>query len=191
MAMYAIAITPLIHQLEDESVKQVWYADDATACGKIDRLRNWWDHIIKKGPDYGYHPNAAKTWLVVKEDKLEEAQAAFQGTEVAITTEGRKLLGAAIGTDSFVDNYIQLKVSEWTLEVEQLSNIATTQPHAAYSAFTHGLISKWTYLARTVPNVETHMKPLEEAIRLKLLPLPHWPECLQRPGPATPMVSEI
>ena len=170
MAMYAIAITPLIDHLEDESVKQIWYADDATACGKISNLRTWWDQITNKGPDYGYFPNATKTWLVVKEEKLEEAQNTFQGTNVAITSEGRKLLGAAIGTPSFIDAYVQQKVAEWTQEVEQLSNIATTQPHAAYSAFTHGLISKWTYLSRTTPDIENHMKPLEDAIRQKLLP---------------------
>ena len=33
MAMYAIAVTPLIHQLECEGIKQAWYADDATADG--------------------------------------------------------------------------------------------------------------------------------------------------------------
>ena len=33
MAMYAIALTPLIHQLEKEGIKQAWYADDATAGG--------------------------------------------------------------------------------------------------------------------------------------------------------------
>ena len=31
MAMYAVAITPLIHQLEGDGIKQAWYADDATA----------------------------------------------------------------------------------------------------------------------------------------------------------------
>ena len=93
----------LLLALEDESVKQIWYADDATACGKISNLRTWWDQITNKGPDYGYFPNATKTWLVVKEEKLEEAQNTFQGTNVAITSEGRKLLGAAIGTPSFID----------------------------------------------------------------------------------------
>ena len=50
MAMYAIAVTPLIKDLEDKSVKQVWYADDATACGKISNLKTWWDEITKKRP---------------------------------------------------------------------------------------------------------------------------------------------
>ena len=31
LAMYAIAITPLINQLETELMKQTWYADDAAA----------------------------------------------------------------------------------------------------------------------------------------------------------------
>ncbi len=33
MAMYVIAITPLIHRLEDRVNEQVWFADDATAGG--------------------------------------------------------------------------------------------------------------------------------------------------------------
>ena len=33
-------------------------------------------------------------------------------------------------------------------EVEKLSKITKTQPHAAYAAFTHGLSSKWNYLLR-------------------------------------------
>ena len=71
--MYALAITPSIDHLEDESAKQIWYADNATACGKI---RIWWDRIINKGPDYEYFPNATKTWLIVKEEKLDEVQSA-------------------------------------------------------------------------------------------------------------------
>ena len=39
MAMYAIAITPLNRQLEDETIKQIWYADDATAGEKLAPLK--------------------------------------------------------------------------------------------------------------------------------------------------------
>ena len=78
MAMYAIAITPLIRQLEDETIKQIWYADDATAGGRLAPLRAWWDLIVNRGPDYGYHPNASKTWLIVKESMLEEAQRSLR-----------------------------------------------------------------------------------------------------------------
>ena len=47
---------------------------------------------MEHGPDYGYYPNASKTWIVVKEDKVDAAVAAFQGTEVNITIEGRDSL---------------------------------------------------------------------------------------------------
>lgn len=46
MAMYAIAITPLIRTLEDEETKQVLFADDATA-GVLTGLRRWWDLIVE------------------------------------------------------------------------------------------------------------------------------------------------
>ena len=55
MVMYAIAITPLIHRLEDRVNKQVWFADDATARGNLARLKTWWDRISEIGPDYGYY----------------------------------------------------------------------------------------------------------------------------------------
>ena len=66
MVMYAIGILPLIQRLNHE-VKQVWYADDATAGRQIDRLRDWWNNVLKFGPEYEYFANPTKTWLVVKE----------------------------------------------------------------------------------------------------------------------------
>ena len=42
------------------------------------------------------------------------------------------------------------KVKLWVRELEQLSIIACSQPHAAHAAFTHGLMSKWTYISRTM-----------------------------------------
>ena len=170
MAMYAVAITPLIHRLKDKANKQVWFADDATAGGTLPHLRTWWDRISSIGPDYGYHPNASKTWLIVKEGKLKEASTLFQETGVSITEEGKRHLGAAVGTSSFVESYVQRKVSGWVHEVERLSSIASTQPHAAYAAFTHGLTSKWTYLTRTIPEITDLLQPLEDVIRQRFLP---------------------
>ena len=170
MAMYAIAITPLIHRLEDRVNKQVWFADDATAGGDLARLRTWWDRISEIGPNYGYYPNPSKTWLIVKDSNLEEATTLFQGTGVSITAEGKRHLGAAIGTNSFVESYVKRKVSGWVHEVERLSSIAVTQPHAAYAAFTHGQTSKWTYLAKTIPDIGDMLKPVENAIRHRFLP---------------------
>ena len=143
----------------------MWFADDATAGGNFVNLKEWWEHIVQLGPKYGYHPNATKTWLIVKEGHLEEARTIFEGTGVAITAEGKRHLGAVIGTPTFVESYVRQKVAGWIHEIETLSSIAITQPHAAYAALTHGLVRRWTYLARTIPNIADLFKPLEDIIR--------------------------
>ena len=79
MPMYAIAILPLTRRI-NEDIKQVWYADDATATGRITNLRSWWDKLVSIGPAYGYHVNASKTWLIVKEPHLSAAISSFRNT---------------------------------------------------------------------------------------------------------------
>ena len=172
MPMYALATLPLIKKLNQNTrdVNQVWYADDASAVGKIAPIRDWWDQIVAQGPAYGYYANAQKTWLITKEAHLSAAEAAFSGTEVKVTTEGRSYLGTAIGTQEFINLHVQGKVQQWTREIECLATIALTQPHAAYAAFTHGLTSKWTYLTRTTPSLGHLLQPLEDVIRTELLP---------------------
>ena len=43
-------------------------------------------------------------------------------------------------------------------------------PHAAYSAFTHGLSSKWKHLMRTTNTDCSFFQSLEDAIRYHILP---------------------
>ena len=173
MVMYATAVTQLIHQLKQETKKQVWFADDATAGGNLTNLHEWWDRLTSTGPDYGYFLNPSKTWLIVKEGYEEKAESTFRGTQVVISEEGKKYFGSAIGKQTFIENYVQQKVTTWVSELERLSSIAISQPHAvfaAFVAFTHGLTNRWTYLARTTPNIVELIKPLEETIRKVLLP---------------------
>ena len=169
MGMYALGILPLIKNL-DHIVKQVWYADDASAGGKLVKLREWWDGIISLGPKYGYYANPLKTWLIVKPEHFLAVSEVFRGTGVQITSEGRRHLGAVIGCKSFAVEYMEEKVSQWVNEVNHLSTIAVTHPQAAYAAFTHGFINKWSYFMRTIPNIANVFQPLEDAIRLRLIP---------------------
>ena len=111
--------------------------DDATAGGSLQDLREWWDRLAQLGPDYGYYPiNAEKTWLIVKEDYLEEAKAKFNGSGVSITAEGKRHLGAAVGTPHFISGYVQRKVTEWVNEVDRLSSIAVTR-HMQHMLHSH------------------------------------------------------
>ena len=169
MPMCALAILPLIYRVS-QSVKQVWYTDDATATGNIQSLHTWWDDLATIGPALGYHVNASKTWLVTKESHYATAVAAFQDTAVNITADGKPHLGAAIGTMAHTNQYVIQKVAQWSKELKALSSVASTQPHAAYAAFTHGMVSKWQYLSRTIPNIGDQLQPLEDIIRTQLIP---------------------
>ena len=69
----------------------------------------------------------------------------FKDTAMTISEEGKQYLGGAMGTVVFVEQFVQRKVEGWAKEVERLSTFAVTQPHAAYAAFTHGLVSRWNW----------------------------------------------
>ena len=56
MAMYAIALTPLVTKAKALD-RQVWFADDATGCDKADVLRKWYDLLIKEGQVMVTSPN--------------------------------------------------------------------------------------------------------------------------------------
>ncbi len=58
----------------------------------------------------------------------------------------------------------------WTQEIHQLGEVATSQPHAAYAGFIHGLLSKWIYLQRTIPDISSLFQPLEDAIQQTFIP---------------------
>ncbi len=58
----------------------------------------------------------------------------------------------------------------WTQELNQLSEVATSQPHAAYAGFIHGLSNRWTYLQRTIPDINCLFQPLEDAIQQTFIP---------------------
>ena len=169
MPMYAIATIPLIRSLPS-NVQQAWYTDDASASGSLKHLRAWWDELLSLGPAYGYNANALKTWLITKQQYLQTAKEAFKGTLVNITTEGRSHLGAALGTREYIEQYVNKKVTEWCSELEKLTSIEETQPHAAYAAITHGLASKWNYISRTTPNIGNLLNPIEDTLRTKLIP---------------------
>ena len=171
MAMYAVAITPLINMIQNNDTTQVWYADDATAGGSLLGLRRWWDTLLDKGPSFGYFPNPKKTCLVVKEGAIDAASEIFRGTGVSLVKEGKRHLGGAIGTHTFMKKYAEDKISEWVVEMECLASIAITQPHAAYAAFTHGLKHKWTYLSRVLSDISDLMAPLEKVIAQRFLPV--------------------
>ena len=129
------------HELQtNPAAKHVWFADDSAAGGKLSELKSWWNSLKEKGPLYGYFPKATKTWLIVKDEYLEEAKTMFP--DVNLTTEGHRYLGSFIGKDSGMKKFMEEKVANWCTEIENLTSIATKEPQLAYAAFVYGYIKK-------------------------------------------------
>ena len=116
----------------------MWFADDATGASTCTNLRSWWDALSSCGKAFGYHPNASKTYLVVKEEYESKAKQLFADTDV---------------------------------QIKRLAKIASSQPHAAYAAFTHGLSCRWSYLMRTIPDIQDLFQPLESEIHQTFIPI--------------------
>ena len=81
----------------------------------------------------------------MKEEHLDLAKKVFAGCGICITAEGKRHLGAAIGSPTFVKHYVSEKVDYWVSCVQKLSVIAKAVNLVAYCALTHGLVGKWTY----------------------------------------------
>ena len=96
------------------------------------------------------------------------AKKAF-GDEVNITLEGGLPFGAVIRSKEFNDHYCQEKVDKWLREMESLTEISKSQPHAAYVAFTKGVKSKFTYYLCTIESFEEYVDPIEEVIHTSFL----------------------
>ena len=103
-------------------------------------------------------------------EHLTTAEDIFEGTRVRITCSARRHLGAALGTWSFVEEYVHEKVLSWKSELERLALYAKPEPHVAFAALTHGLMSRWTYLLRTIEGLTPLLQPLENTIHLLFLP---------------------
>ena len=66
MAMYGIAILPLITRLHNDSLTQIWYADDGSVVGKLEDIRALFDKLTELGSKYGYLVNPPKCQLIIK-----------------------------------------------------------------------------------------------------------------------------
>ena len=150
--------------------RQVWFADDATGAGSFGNLKRWWAVLSSSGPDFGYYPNASKTYLVVKDGLEEQAKSIFAETNMIITSAGKRHLGAAIGARAFTEDYVLKKVQNWVEEIEFLAHIADSYPQEALYAYNHGMKNKWSFIMRTIQGISALFHPLETAIHRHLIP---------------------
>ena len=165
-------------QTLSEKGTQIWYADDASAIGELDKIRSWFDKLMKIGPAFGYFPEPTKSLLVVKEPLISQANALFSDLGIKIATSGR-LLGSVVGDHEGTESFVTNKVNEWSGHIRKLSSIAHTQPQAAYIALIKSLQCEWNFLQRVVPDCGTLFTNIENTICDHFLPALFGSECTQ------------
>ena len=176
MAAYALGVTPLIQfliefiNINEHHSKEVAFADNFTVAGKVKEIKDYCDALLQIGPLFGYFPKPSKSYLIVKQQYQKTAEETFMGSEVKITTERKRHLGAVIGSKLFKKSYSQSLVDEWIIQLKLLSKIAESEPQSAYAAFVGGFRGKLTYFLRTIPSLGESLKPLEDVIRFHFIP---------------------
>ena len=62
MSIYVIVTLPLIMERGNLS-KQLWFADDAAAAGRLQAVKQWWDRLAERGTKYGYSVKSGSRFL--------------------------------------------------------------------------------------------------------------------------------
>ena len=150
MFVYAIGTTPLIRAIDHPSGGvQIWYADNSSACAPLSSLEEWLRKLMEVGPQFGYHPEPRKSFLVVKDNMISEAHDLFDGLGVSIVTS-RQYLGGFIGPHEEQLDFVKSSVVKWISTLDSLIAVAKDQ-----LLQDHSRISGYTFrgLYQTVPLV--------------------------------------
>ena len=91
---------------------------------------------------------------------MAEAKQIFSNPGIHVTSQGRPYLGYLLESPTFINDFVSEKVSEWLSTLENLNEVARSQPHVAYAALSHGLSNCWSF--RTTPRINELLKPLDD-----------------------------
>ena len=153
MPICALGSLPLLNITTTDNKKYAAYADAISCVGKRRNILTWWNKLNTFGPNVGYFPKANKSWLIVKSEKYETAKGIFKDTNLNITNEGKRHLGAVVGTEEFRKEYVIMGVNEWVAELKLLTKIR----------------QKFNYVIRTIPNIRHPLQPIENVIRQEFI----------------------
>lgn len=180
MNFYGVATKPALCELRRRMAErgERWesssFADDISGGGSADAGIRFFRGLQEVGPRVGVFPRAEKSWVVVKGGPTEavRVQRAFAaaGLPVRVTAEGRRYLGAWVGTPEGERAFVANKAAEWAECVRAFAGVASLFPHEAYACVYRSLIAEWTYLLRVSPVAAEGMAAVEAAIAEALLP---------------------
>ena len=149
MAVYAIGTPPLLDRQRRWKRRKrssfCWWFD---SCWHYLRFPKILGQAVVIRPTFRLLPQGNKD--VVKNESFDEAVKIFDGTNVQITRQGAKHLGAVVGCVDFKAEFISEKVESRVNELSLLSDISIIQPQSAYTCFVSVYQHKITYFLRTI-----------------------------------------
>ena len=98
MGAYALGILSLIKfllqfiKLNEINAKEVIFADNFSVAGNLNSIKDYWDKLTAIGQKYRYFPKPTKSYLIVKEKTLMEAQTLFANSWMNIISERKNTL---------------------------------------------------------------------------------------------------
>ena len=125
---------------------------------------------MERGPQYGYFPEPNKSFLVVDDSFVNEAETLFDDCGIQVVSS-RRFLGGMIGDSNDEIRFIDSKVDDWICELNVLALIGEKQPQVAYSALVKSLQSKWNFVQRVVPGGQSCYSKLEKCLADVILPV--------------------
>ena len=171
MFMYAVGILPLIRSLHNPTQwTQVWYADDASVCGCLNDIHEWFSQLCSKGPAFGYYPEPSKSYLLVNDRHRIEAERLFGALGVQIVA-GHRFLGGYLGDHAGCEHCVSDKVRLWVTNLLSLTKVAVKEPQATYAVLTKSFQNEWTFLQRVVAGCDQAFRDLEYTLFSQFLPV--------------------
>ena len=149
--------------------------DSSKACSWCISLWHIWliEGVVllvkRNGPNFGYFLEPWKWVLVFDAKYASEAEEVFADLGIKIVCSHR-LLEGIIGSYPGRRGFVEDLVKKWISELECLTTIASSQPQAAFAAFTKSLQFQWSYVQRVVGGCQSLFMDLETTIWEKFLP---------------------
>ena len=146
---FSVSVQGLAEQTARCVRSSKWYMDDGALIGTLPALQAAFDAIVAEAPRLGLSLNVSKCVLYGPNNEFPQRAGAFASVPVTPWVEGITLLGAPIGSDSFVRDFVDKKVSSLENSLVRLSGLHC--PHSTSLILRSCLgACKVTYLLRVV-----------------------------------------
>ena len=68
--------------------------------------------LIEEGRKFGYYVNQSKSWIILKNETLKKKADEVFANTINTTSDGKRHLGAVIGSDDYRKSYCEEKVKK-------------------------------------------------------------------------------